>query len=145
MKRIILLVAIVLTGLGAAQAQKPRIVTAAQANGTFSARNGEIKILALGKNKLRVQIDVFYSYKSPGGPTANLGFADGQADIENDVATFQPPDTEACKITLKFLAGNKLKVTQEGSDADCGFGHNVYANGTYRKTKSGKPKFDENR
>ena len=44
-------------------------------------------------------------------------------------------------ITLVFLA-NKLKVTQEGSDADCGFGHNVYATGTYRKIRSGKPKFD---
>lgn len=145
MKRIILLMAVLVWGLGATQAQKPKIVTAAQANGTYSARNGEIRILALGQNKLRVQLDVFYEYKSPGGPTANLGFADGTAIIENDVATFQPPDTTGCTITLKFLAGNKLKVTQKGSDSDCGFGHNVYANGTYRKTKRGKPKFDENR
>jgi hypothetical protein len=42
---------------------------------------------------------------------------------------------------LVFLP-NKLKVEQAGSDADCGFGHNVYANGTYRKIKSGKPKFE---
>lgn len=127
-----------------AQAQKPKIVTAAQANGTYNGRSGEIKILALGGNKLKMQFDLLYEYKSPQGPSANIGTALGIADIKNDVATFSPEAGENCTITIKFLAGNKIKVTQDGSDSACGFGHNVTADGTYRKTKSGKPKFDEN-
>ena len=64
----------------------------------------------------------------------------GEAIIDGNIATFKPPDTERCEITLVFLP-HKLKVMQEGSDAECGFGHNVYATGTYKKIRSGKPKF----
>jgi hypothetical protein len=71
----------------------------------------------------------------------NMGDAFGEAIIDGNIATFKPPDTERCEITLVFLPG-KLKVTQDGSDADCGFGHNVYATGTYRKIRGGKPKFE---
>ena|SRR5712692_10615508 len=117
---------------------KHQIVTAAQANGVYRYYKSEFRILALGHNKLKVQFDGIYITlaKSP-----NMGCASGEATIEGNVATFKPPDTERCEITLVFLP-NKLKVTQEGSDADCGFGHNVYATGTYRKIKSGKPKFE---
>src|SRR3954471_21716005 len=120
-----------------------RVVTATEANGTYRYRNNEIKILALGNNKLRVQMDLTYEYKSPVGPMANTGEASGEATIENDVATFNPPGMDGCKITMKFLSSGKLVVNQaEGDDATCGFGHNVYANGTYRKVRGGKPKFD---
>jgi hypothetical protein len=120
-----------------------RVVTAAEANGTYRYRNNEIKILALGNHKLRVQMDLTYEYKSPAGPMANTGEASGEATIENDVATFVPSGMDGCKITMKFQPGGKLVVKQEeGDDATCGFGHNVYANGTYRKIKAGKPKFD---
>ena len=64
-----------------------------------------------------------------------------EAVIDGNIATFKPPDTERCEITLVFLPG-KLKVMQDGSDADCGFGHNVYATGTYEKIRGGKPKFE---
>jgi hypothetical protein len=120
---------------------KHEIVTGAQANGVYRNRGSEIRILALGHQRLKVQFDLTYEYKSPKGPMANLGGAMGEAKIEGNVATFKPPDTERCEITLVFLPG-KLKVTQDGSDADCGFGHNVYATGTYRKIRSGKPKFE---
>ena len=61
--------------------QRARIVTAAEANGTYRYRRNEIKILALGHNKLRVQMDLTYEYKSPAGPTANTGEASGEATI----------------------------------------------------------------
>jgi hypothetical protein len=41
-------------------------------------------------------------------------------------------------VTLKFTAG-KLLVTQTGI---CRFGHNVSAEGTYKKVSSKKPKLD---
>jgi hypothetical protein len=118
--------------------QKHQVVTAAQANGVYRYYRSEFRILALGHNKLKVQFDGIYMTvsKSP-----NMGNAMGEAVIDGNVATFKPPDTERCEITLVFQPG-KLKVMQDGSDADCGFGHNVYATGTYRKIRSGKPRFD---
>lgn len=124
--------------------QTPRIVTAPQANGTYSYRQNEIKILALGHNKLRIQMDLTFAYKSPMGPTANTGQASGEATIENDTAIFYPTDNHSCKITIKFLAGNKIKVSEEDT-INCGFGMNVTSEGTYTKIKAGKPKFDEDR
>jgi hypothetical protein len=115
-----------------------QVVTAAQANGVYRYYKSEFRILALGHNKLKVQFDGIYMTvaKSP-----NMGYAMGEAIIDGNVATFKPPDTERCEITLVFLPG-KLKVMQDGSDADCGFGHNVYATGTYRKVLGGKRKFE---
>jgi len=119
-------------------AQKTKVVTAAQTNGVYRYYQSEFRVLALGHKKLKVQFDGIYMTlaKSP-----NMGYAMAEATIEGNVATFIPPDTERCKITMTFLPG-KLVVKQDGSDADCGFGHNVNATGTYRKIRSGKPKFE---
>jgi hypothetical protein len=122
----------------AVQAQNSKVVTAARANGVYRYYKSEFRILALGHNKLKVQFDGIYMTRA-GSP--NMGYASGEATIDGNVATFKPSDTERCEITLVFLRG-KLKVTQEGSDADCGFGHNVNATGTYSKIKSGKPRFE---
>lgn len=114
-----------------------RIVTAAQVNGVYRLYKSEFRILALGKNKLKVQFDGIY----PTPKSFNMGYAGGEAVIDGNIATFKPLDYEQCEITLIFLP-NKLKVMQDGSDADCGFGHNVYATGTYKKIRGGKPKFE---
>lgn len=123
---------------------QPRIVTAAQANGTYRYRSNEIKILAMGNNKLRIQMDLAWEYKSPNGPTANVGQAHGEATIENDVATFRPEGTEDCTVTIKFLPGNRIRVSEDHM-LNCGWGFNVSSTGTYRKIRAGKPKFDEDR
>ncbi len=118
--------------------QKHQVITAAQANGVYRYFKSEFRILALGHNKLRVQFDGVYMTVAH---NPNMGEAFGEATIDGNIATFKPPDTERCEITLVFLP-KKLKVMQDGSDADCGFGHNVNASGTYRKIKSGKPRFE---
>jgi hypothetical protein len=120
-----------------------RVVTAAQANGIYQYRQNEIRILALGHNKLRIQMDLIYAFKSPNGPTAHTGTSHGEATIENDVATFRPEDTQDCTITIKFLKGNKIQVSEDHI-LNCGWGFNVTSEGTYRKTRAGKPKFNEN-
>jgi len=141
MKKLIFLFLVMLLS-GVAQGQSAKVVTAARANGTYRYRRNEIKILALGHNKLRVQMDLTYEYKSSYGPMANVGTASGEATIEDDIAIFHPPDTD-CTITIKFLTGNRIKVTQDKDDAACGFGNHVYADGAYAKIKAGKPKFEE--
>jgi hypothetical protein len=118
--------------------QKHQVVTAAQVNGVYRYFKSEFRILALGHNKLKVQFDGVYMTLAN---SPNIGYASGEATIDGNVATFKPSDTERCEITLIFLP-KKLKVMQDGSDADCGFGHNVNATGTYRKIKSGKPRFE---
>lgn len=123
-------------------AQK-RVVTAAEANGTYRSGRNEIKILSLGKNKLRIQMDLLWEYKNP-EPGANVGEAHGEATIENDIATFRPEGTEDCTITIKFLPRNRINVTEDHM-LNCGFGFNVSSEGTYRKIRAGKPKFDSER
>ena len=117
---------------------KPAVVTAAQVNGVWRFYDNEFSILALGHNKLKVQFDGVYHTVAR---SVNIGTASGEATIEGNVATFIPEDTQGCKITMTFLPG-KLVVKQDGDDATCGFGHNVYSTGTYRKIRGGKPKFE---
>jgi hypothetical protein len=119
-------------------AQKRAVVTAPEVNGVYRFYKSEFRILALGHNKLKVQFDGVYVniVKS-----VNTGYASGEATIEGNIATFKPPDTEHCEITMVFLPG-KLRVEQSGSDVDCGFGHNGNATGVYRKIRGRKPKFE---
>jgi len=120
-----------------------RSVTDAEATGTYrdAKGNSEIRILALGHGKLKVQLALVYEYQSGEGPMANLGDASGEATIENDIAVFVPEGAADCKITMTFLPNGKLKVEQQGEQ--CGFGHNVRAEGTFRKISGHKPKFDD--
>ena len=110
--------------------------------GTYVNQTGDWKILDLGDGKLRVACSLTYAYRVRGLLTANTGEASGTADINGKTASFKPEGTTACTITLRF-AGKRLSVKQEGSDADCGFGHNVYANGTYSRQSRRRPRFDE--
>jgi hypothetical protein len=138
MKYLPFTIAFSLLAMPCAHAQKD--VTASQVNGTWKYRNNEFKIWALGEQKLQIEFSGVYEYKTGSGePTANTGEGSGTARIEGDTAIFKPEGAEdECKITLKFANG-KLVVTQEGI---CGFGFNVTAAGTYKKSSSKKPKFD---
>ena len=115
-------------------------VTAKQVNGTWTYRQNEFKIWALGRQKLQIEFSGVYEHKTANGEaTANTGEGAAIARIEGNTANFKPEGAEDdCKIVLKFGNG-KLVVTQDGI---CGFGFNVTAAGTYKKTSSSKPKFD---
>jgi hypothetical protein len=119
-------------------AESDKSVPAAQVNGTWKTRRAEFKLWALGKQRLQVEFSGVYEYKTPKGLMANEGEGSGVATIEGDTAIFKPVGAEdECQITLKFVDG-KLVVTQTGI---CGFGHNVSAEGTYKKVSSLQPKF----
>ena len=113
-----------------------RVVTARQVNGKWRFQRNEFRIKALGKQRLRVSFDGTYEYQSQMGPMANTGEAGGVARIIGDTATFKPDAGDGtCTITLRFTRGT-LVASQSGDDASCGFGHNVYADGTYHKVKT---------
>ena len=115
---------------------KTKVVTAAQVNGVWRSYENYFSILALGQNKLKVQFEGVYHTIAK---SVNTGDLLAEATIEGNVATLVPEDFKECKITLTFLPG-KLVVKQ--NDDDCGFGHNVRSDGTYKRIKTGKPKFD---
>jgi hypothetical protein len=113
--------------------------------GKFKGSYNEILIQALGGNKLKIEMELIYPYVSGAGITANVGSASGEAVIQGDTAVFTPEEVAGapCKITLKFSKPGTLIVTTE-NNIECGFGHNVSADGTYKKTSSAKPKFGVN-
>ena len=128
-------------------AQSRKAVSAAEVNGTFRSYFGgrfkgsynEIKILALGKGKLKISFDLTYPHVNGNGDLdANVGSIDGEAEIEGDTAVFADNEYGECAITIKFVKPGAIKVSQEG---DCGFGFNVMADGNYRKVSGAKPKF----
>ena len=127
-------------------------VSAAEVTGTFRmnftgkyrSNSNEIRILALGKGNLRIAMDLTYPYTMGNGELmVNTGELDGEASITGDAAVYASEDGR-CKITIRFVRPGTVNVKQDGTDADCGFGSNVYAGGTFRKVSSAKPKFDRN-
>jgi hypothetical protein len=138
------------SSVATAQSARPS-VSAAEVNGTFRMNftgkfkdvSNEIKILALGGGKLRTAMDLIYPYVVNGEMSANMGYLDGEASIKGDTAVFESNEFGKCRITINFVKAGTIKVTQEGSDSDCGFGHNVFSQGTYRKVSGKKPTFEE--
>lgn len=150
---LMMLPAAVLLGFGAmaAQAQTGRkAVSATEVNGTFRmsfkgkyrGNSNEIKILALGRGQLRIAMDLTYPYTMQNGEQmANVGKLDGEAAINGDTAIYSSREFGRCEITIKFVRPGTIKVSQDGSDAACGFGNNVTADGTYHKVSNTKPRF----
>ena len=154
MKKTLILASLIfiLSAIGEVNAQSRKSVSATEVNGTFRFYfNGkfkgsydEVKILALGKGKLRVSFELVYPYiDGMGEHSANMGEANGTAIIEGDTAIYSSDEFGQCRITIKFVKPGEIKITQSGSDSECGFGHNVTADGTYKKISRAKPKFEQ--
>lgn len=144
---LLLLTIIISCQFVAAKKRSPSALVKTQVNvksltGTYRNRWGEFKIQGLGVNRLHVQFNGTYPYKANGEMTANTGTGEGMTTLKGNLAIFVPQDTKGCSISLTFV-GQKLIVKQSGSDFDCGFGHNVTADGTYLKRSSRPPKFAE--
>lgn len=136
-------------------AQDRKSVSAKEVNGTFRSyfsgkfkgNSNEIKILALGKGKLKISFDLVYPYLMENGEImVNMGFANGIGEIAADEARFTATNEyseEHCEISIKFVKPGEIKVTQISSGSACGFGHRVQADGIYKKVSGKKPDFDE--
>jgi hypothetical protein len=106
--------------------------------GTYRYKSGRnnnaIGVEELSGNRLDVSIAANYEYKDSSGEwMANSGTAGGVVNLKGGKAVLVPKGYPDCEITLKF-SGNKIAVKHTG--ADCGFGANVTAGGTYTKTSS---------
>jgi hypothetical protein len=134
------------------KAQSRASVSAAEVNGTYEmnfrgkykAMSNTIKLLALGRGKVRFSMDLVYPYTLRNGEiSVNMGGLDGEADIAGDTGVYQSGEFGDCKIAFKFVRPGTLKVIQDGTDAGCGFGHNVTSAGSYRKVSGSRPKFED--
>jgi hypothetical protein len=138
-----------------ANAQNRKSVSASEVNGTYrfnftgkyKGSSNEIKMLALGKGKVKIYFDLLYPYSLENGEImVNMGFASGIAKIEADEAVYIQKDEysdDQCEIRIKFVKPGKIEVTDLTFGLGCGFGHKVSAGGVYRKSNSKKPVFDE--
>lgn len=120
-------------------------ISAAEATGTFSTgKNGnEMKILPLGKGKLKVEFSLVYMYKLPTGDwTANTGEPSGIAEIKGDTGVLDlSQDDRVCKITIKFVKPGTVEVSEGDDCAGIVGGMNVTSDGTYKRISTRKPKF----
>jgi hypothetical protein len=134
-------------------------VSAKEVSGTFRSKftgsrlYNEVRILALGGNKLYVEFD-FVRPKGEGD--ANFGWTRGFAWIIGDSAVFRESNDwvdqspavrkgEDCVITLKFSKPGEVLVDDwfdDGNDG-CGFGLGVSGEGIYKKVSSSKPRFHQ--
>jgi carotenoid cleavage dioxygenase-like enzyme len=131
----------------AAQRSRPN-VSAAEVNGTYKMNfqgkfkkfSNEVKTLALGRGKIRFALDLVFPYSLRNGEDmVNMGGLDAEAPISGDTAVYESKD-KRCKLTIRFVKPGTVKIDQDGSDGQCGFGHNVMATGTYKKVSSKKPR-----
>ncbi len=149
MKKLFILLLLTFTFASVAFAQTRKSVSGAEVTGTFRSyykgkfkgNFNEIKILALGKGKLKISFGLTYPFiDGTGALDANVGEAVGTAEIGGDTALFSSAeDGDLCKIKIKFVKPGQIKVTQDGA---CGFGLNVSADGTYQKVSRAKPRFE---
>jgi hypothetical protein len=131
------------------QAQHRKAVGAKEVTGTFQGDCygkycNEIKIQALGNNRLRVSFEGYYPWANEEG--ANVGFTSGEARIDGDTAIFSRREDyadEDCRIVIRFTKPGTIEVMHITPSFNCGFGNNVMMDGTYKKVSGKKPKIKE--
>lgn len=86
---------------------------------------------------------LFYLDVCRGAPSYNLGQLWGQLSIKDNVGTYDSKiedDDLNCVLKFEFSTEN-LKVTTDEKHDDCGFGHAVYADNTYKLVDKSIPKY----
>lgn len=151
--KILLLAVVVLmiTAMPSAAQRSRKSVSVGEVTGTFrmtfpnkkfKGMGNYIYLASAGRGKLQVAFDLIYPYMMQNDEVmVNIGVNSGYADIEGDTAVFTDEDYGKCKITIKFVKPGMISVEQSTSEPSCGFGHNVWATGTYLRTDSKKPDF----
>ena len=66
-----------------------------------------------------------------------MGSLFGRLKIEDDQGTFETQDKD-CRWTMKFL-NNTLTIATIEKSYDCGFGHGVTVDGTYKRKSTRVP------
>ena len=87
--------------------------------------------------------DVEFQFDLWGGPPAyNSGGLEGHLSIKEGKATFETTEFEGvCRIEFTFAPKQVVVRQAAGSWAECGFGHNIFADGTFVRISKKVPTF----
>jgi hypothetical protein len=117
-------------------AKPPRSVTGHYVMSRAAFHNRlDVEQLPGGKIKFDL-VALWVSHDNP--DNVHNGEIQAIVSLEKGVAVYQEG---GCRIKMEFLA-NKVRISESDEVGDCGFGVNVTAAGSYRKTDTKKPKFD---
>lgn len=100
---------------------------------------GQIKVKSLSKSKLVITLFV-----CKGAPSYNAGTLWDTLDVKGNIAVYTPEDDSTCRITFN-LKRKKIIVSQvqDNLNFGCGFGHGVFAEGTYIKVSDETPVIED--
>ncbi len=112
----------------------PANVTGTYVTGTGDLAN-RLRVSQLKNGHIWFFLNAYHTFHdSTGESSANMGSAQGNIPLKGSTALWKAPDGPG-KLALTF-SNKKCTIKQEGSDADCSFGHNVNASGSYTKISS---------
>lgn len=135
----VLIRAALLLSLAAIQAgARDGLVTGTWERGDFE-KGGGLLLLVDDAGATRFQLQLWR-----GAPTYNMGWLEGQLKVKDAKASFVSREGGwTCRIDFVFSGTSATLRQVEGSDAECGFGHAVYADGTYVRKSRQKPVFQK--
>lgn len=134
MKRSVLLFALALLGV---QGSVPTSVTGTWNRGDPETGGGLLMVKQEGRRAL------FQLESWRGAPSYSSGFVDGSFVLDGDRGVFRAEgDSGPCELEFVF-SDDAVVIDYVDVSTDCGFGHAVYANGTYQRTSSEPPTFCE--
>lgn len=120
-----------LTGCGTAYAND---VTGSWAYKGQAESGMWLKTEATG-HKVRFQLEI-----ARGAPFYNSGWIEGEFDLNGTSGVFQTSEYGNCEITFKFTR-SYVRIMESEGKRQCGFGHNVYADGMLKLKSRSRPKF----
>lgn len=107
---------------------KPKAVEVRGVTGTYLREDdSSLQVVELPGGKVKFELLAFWKGLRWEEYGPNLGNAYGEVPLVKRVAVYKDGE---CRLTMRFSSG-KVDIEQKG---DCSFGHNVVADGSYRRT-----------
>lgn len=95
-----------------------------------------LKTQATG-DKVRFQLEV-----ARGAPSYNSGWIEGEFDLDGTSGVFRSTEYGDCEIAFEFTRSS-VRIAEGEDKGQCGFGYNVFADGTLRLKSRSKPTFSD--
>ena len=111
------------------------LLTGTYADKQTSDSGCELKVKNLSNQKLQFELNC-----NRGAPSYNSGLAFGIIELIDRNASYTRKVSGHCVISFKFNE-KTVDVLQAGASSECGFGWNVYADGTYLLVNNELPLF----
>ena len=123
---------------------KPRVAKKSPAlTGTYLLKRTKGAVGSLLVRQLSPTTIEFELGCNRGAPSYNSGMVRATIDVLDGIAVHRISEFGGpCEIKLTFT-GTAVSVSQSGTAFECGFGHAVYCDGTYRLKNRKPPKFFE--